>query len=235
MEKQRIIDIHTHVLPLVDDGSDSMERTISMLQVLKNEGVTDIFCTPHYRLDMFLTPAEEDLRVFNEVKSEVEKLGLDINLYLGQELHNAPEMLPLVKQGKAITIADSKYILLEFSWHNEGDFVSVVKEYVDSGYIPIVAHFERFNYYSLEMAKNLRNAGDKFQVNAFSFFGVEKVERQQNVFEMFENGLVDYIASDLHHWKKPYIKDCYALICEKYGKDKADKVFYQNALDIIGE
>ncbi len=232
---KRIVDIHTHILPLVDDGSDGMERTLQMIKNLQSEGVTDIICTPHYRLDMFLTTAKEDAKVFEQVKTEVQKAGLKVKLYLGQELHNAPEMLPLVKSGKAITLNNSKFVLLELSWHVMGDFVSVIKEYKANGYIPIIAHYERFNYYSLDDVKKLREAGALFQVNAFSFFGVEKAEMQTAVFEMLENGFVDFVASDYHHWKKPYIKDCYYLICNKYGVDTADKIFFKNSLKILGE
>lgn len=232
---ERIIDIHTHILPCVDDGSDGMARTLDMIKNLASEGVTDIVCTPHYRLDMFLTPATEDKRVFEQVKKEVEDLGLKVKLYLGQELHDATEMLSQVKSGQAITINGTKFVLLELDWHTKGDYLSVVKDYKANGYTPILAHYERFCYYNLDDVKELRKAGALFQVNAFSFFGVESEQHKINVLEMLDNGLVDFISSDYHHWKKPYIKDCYAFILKKYGVETARKVFCDNALKLLGE
>ena len=232
--ERRIIDVHTHILPNVDDGSRGIEDTLTMLKNAKKEGVTDIVFTPHFRLDMFLTPASEDKRVFNEVVSTAKQNGININFYLGQELHYSPKMLPLINSGEALTINNGKYFLLEFSWHVPCDFVSIVKEYVEAGYTPIVVHFERFPYYSLETVRAMKNAGALMQINAFSLFKYEYPEHTPRAMEMLDNDLVDFIASDIHHYKKYFIKDAYEFITQKYGEKRAKDLFANNALKILG-
>lgn len=231
---KRIIDLHTHILPNVDDGSRGFDDTIRMLKEAQDEGITDIVFTPHFRLDMFLTPASQDKIVFEKVVSVAKENGIDLNFYLGQELHYAPEMLSLIQKGDALTLNNGKYFLLEFSWHVPCDFVSIVKEYVKAGYTPIVVHFERFPYYSLETVRAMKNAGALMQINAFSLFGYEWPEHTPRAMEMLDNDLVDFIASDIHHYKKFFVKDAYEFIAQKYGDARAEDLFKNNALKILG-
>ncbi len=239
IKKQGFIDIHSHVLPFVDDGSKSMEESLLMVKTAYDEGITDIIFTPHYRLDMFLTTWQEDLKVFNDFTAKIKNNGIPINCYLGQELHNAPEMLGQLKDGKAISLNGTKYVLLEFSWHQNGDYVFVVKEYINAGYQPIVVHYERFPYSTVDGYKQLKKAGALFQINAYSLFGWESERNKDLAFKMLDDGCVDFVASDMHGGYKFndrnfYIRDGYELIKEKYGDEVADNLFINNALKILG-
>ena len=240
MKKQGFIDIHSHVLPFVDDGSKSMEESLLMVKTAYDEGITDIIFTPHYRLDLFLTTWQEELKVFNDFTAKIKGLGIPINCYLGQELHNAPEMLGQLKDGKAISLNGSKYVLLELSWKQSSDYVSVVKEYINAGYQPIVVHYERYPYSTVEGYKQLKSAGALFQVNGYSLFGWENDKNREFAFKMFADGCVDFVASDMHGGSKFnnrnfYLKDGYELIKEKFGCEVADNVFINNALKILGK
>ena len=143
-------------------------------------------------------------------------------------------MLPLINSGEALTINNGKYFLLEFGWHVACDFVSAVKSYVDSGYTPIVVHFERFPYYSLDTVKEIKKAGALIQINAYSLFAYEDEERKRRGFELLDNNLVDFIASDIHQGKPLYMKGAYEIILEKYGEKRAKDLFANNALKILG-
>ena len=240
MKNQGFIDIHSHVLPFVDDGSKSMEESLLMVKTAYDEGITDIFFTPHYRLDMFLTPWQKEKEVFDDFTAKITGLGIPINCYLGQELHNAPEMLGQLKDGKAITLNGSKYVLIELSWHCSSDYVLVIKEYIDAGYQPIVVHYERYPYSTVDGYKQLKKAGALFQINAYSLFGWENEKNKEFALKMLEDGCVDFVASDMHGGSKFkdrnfYIKDAYELVKERFGKEVADNIFINNALKILGK
>ncbi len=100
-----MIDIHTHILPAVDDGSKSVENSIQMLKDLSANGVSDVVLTPHYR-GKYNTPKEvliQEFAKFKEVAKEV-----DINLYLGREIYCDRESLNLLSEGKLLTLNGTK-------------------------------------------------------------------------------------------------------------------------------
>ena len=83
-----MIDIHTHILPYVDDGSSDMSLSIDLIKQEIEFGVTDVFLTPHYmKIRNYLSPYDENLQIFEELKEEVNKQGLKINLHLGNEIY----------------------------------------------------------------------------------------------------------------------------------------------------
>ena len=143
------------------------------------------------------------------------------------------KMLSLIKSKEALTLNNGKYFLLEFGWHVACDFISAIKEYVDAGYTPIVVHFERFPYYALETVREIKKAGALIQINAFSLFAYENPMHTVNAFEMLDNDIVDFIASDIHHYKKFFIKEAYDLIVDKYGDARAKDLFCNNALKVL--
>ena len=231
---KRIFDIHSHILPAVDDGSPDMETSIRLLKEEVSEGVTDIILTPHYRLDMFLTPATTVQKVFNEFESEVAKNDIKVNLYLGQELHYAIEMLPLIKEKKALTLNGTNYILLEFSWHIKPENPSqIIKEFIDNGIIPIVVHYERFPYKTIDDIVEMKKVGALFQVNAYSLMGVEREERMFFAEDMLKNGLIDFISADYHKGKRLELTNAYNKVVSLVGEKTADKLFYLNAKEIL--
>ncbi len=231
---KRIFDIHSHILPNVDDGSPDISTSLALIKDEVREGVTDIILTPHYRLDMFLTPATTVQKVFNEFESEVAKNGIKVNLYLGQELHYAKEMLPLIKEKKALTLNGTNYILLEFSWHIKPENpVKIIKEYIDNGIIPIVVHYERFPYKAIEDVAMMKKVGALFQVNAYSIMGVEKEERMLFAEDMLKRGLIDFIAGDYHKGKRLELVNAYDKVVALTDEKTADKLFYLNAEKIF--
>ena len=83
----KVIDIHTHIIPNVDDGSFNLETSIFLIKEEIKQGITDIICTPHFRRGMFETSREEILENYNLLKEEIKKQNLNINIYLGQEIY----------------------------------------------------------------------------------------------------------------------------------------------------
>ena len=234
-----MIDIHAHVIPNVDDGSKSLEASIKLIEQEIEFGVTDLVCTPHYRRHMFETSAEDvNLSFFNLVQ-EVNKLNLNINLYLGQEIYcrtieGFEKTLNYLDENKVLTFQNCKYILLEFSYTRDIDISEIVYMAIKRGYKPIIAHVERYQYIdSSEKIEELIEAGAKIQVNASSIIGKDGGKRKKFVNKLISAGLIDFVGSDIHESRKNYFKSAYDSVCKKHSKDIAKKIFEENAKEII--
>jgi len=145
IDQERYIDIHSHILPGIDDGSKSMEETIRMLHIAAEEKITTIIATPHYEAGGD-NPSVEYLKdVLNQVQQEAYKVNKDFRLFLGNELYYSESIVEDLKSGKALTLAGSRYVLVEFSY--TVDFRTMyrgINNIIYNGYIPILAHAERY-------------------------------------------------------------------------------------------
>ncbi len=227
-----MIDIHTHVLPEVDDGSDSLESSVQMIKESVNQGTTDIILTPHFRGE-FKLPLKEIKAKFLEFKQHIDKLGIAVNLYLGQEIFIERDYKTLFKDDLVLSINDGKYILIEFDYDIKRDVTEVVYELVRMGYTPIIAHIERYYNYDVSLAFEVRELGGLIQVNAESLVGKQKRVFGRKVKKLLKEDLVDFIASDVHFSRENFLLKAYALVAKKYGKDRAQKIFIDNARKII--
>ena len=116
-----MIDIHTHVIPCIDDGSPSLETSIDMIKHEISIGVTSIICTPHHIYKRYEKSVEEIKSQFNLLKAKVEELKLPVKLYLGQEIcyTHRENIIAMLKEGKLLTINNTNRILLEFHFSRE--------------------------------------------------------------------------------------------------------------------
>ncbi len=227
-----MIDIHSHVLPMVDDGSNSVETSLEMVSNAIKQGVKHLFLTPHYR-GVFKLSKNQLKERFNEFRDYVLQKGLDINLYLGQEIHVDIDTKKSLSGDQLLTLNDSKYLLLEFNYNHECEIVEYVYEFKRMGYIPIVAHAERYSYFTLDDAFEVKSIGGLIQVNADSLLGKNKRSNKRLVAKMIKNGLVDFVAGDYHSNRNYLLAEAYKYSVKKFGSSVADKIFITNGQAII--
>ncbi len=226
-----MIDIHTHILPFVDDGSADADLSLSMLKECVEQGITDVILTPHYRKMYKKTPSE--------LKSEFEKFKslaegqLPINIYLGQEFYIDGDYKANINKGEALTINDTKYLLIEFEYINDVEMVDIVYEIKMLGYVPIVAHYERYFDSDLSQAIEIKNVGGLIQVNADSLVGASKKFYHKLIKQLFKNDLVDFVASDVHYDRENLLSKAKRFVEKKYGKEMANRLFIENAKKLI--
>lgn len=221
-----MIDIHSHILPEVDDGSENLEQSLQMLKETERQGITDVILTPHYRPD-YMPERENIEKQFAILKSAAKENGINVSLYLGQEIYAFSEMVKWLKEGKLLPMNDSKYILVEFSAKQEMDITETVYMLKTQGYIPIVAHLGRYFYADVETALEVKEIGGFIQLNATSLCG--SVFHRRRAMKFIKEGLADFIASDVHYKRKNDMLKAYMLVCKKFGKETADKLFTENA------
>lgn len=227
-----MIDIHSHFLPFVDDGSDSIESSITVLKQACDQGVTDIILTPHYRGE-YKEDGQSLLQKFNDFKQSVRDNNLNVNLYLGREIHITKDYKKEIEQCAFSTLNGSKYILIEFDFCDEQDIVNVVYELKMQGYIPIVAHLERYSYVDLSTAYQIKQTGGLIQINDESIIQPEWWEQKKLIKQLFKENMVDFVCSDMHVNRQYLMAKAYKKVVKRHGKETADAVFCDNALDII--
>lgn len=230
-----MIDIHTHIIHCVDDGSKSLEDSIQIIVNEIEQGVTDIICTPHYRLGMFETSGDQCKENFEILKSEVIKRKLPVNLYFGREVYYHQNALNTVLSSPVnYCINNTNIVLLEFSYTRNPDIEEIIYQFKRRGFQVIIAHIERYQYLNdIDDIRELKKMGALIQINASTIAGKHTLKEKHKVLKYIKEGLVDFVASDIHATRTNYMKKAYDIVAKKYGKDCALKLFGENAQMII--
>lgn len=196
-------DIHSHLIPDIDDGVKTLEESISIIRNLKELGYQKLITTPHIMSHRFPNTKETILSGLEKVKMELKKQNIDIIIEAAAEYYYDEYFIELIRKKDLLTFGDN-HILFELSYTaNPFGLEQVVYELLNYGYKPILAHPERYTYYSqsLEKYHNLKDLGLLFQINLNSlnkFYGKNpKIAAEYLV----ENSLVDFVGSDIHSLK----------------------------------
>ena len=228
-----MIDIHSHIIPFVDDGSSSIEQSLSMIDEAINQGITDIICTPHYRKNTFIVSADEIKENYLILKEKAKEKS--IKIFLGQEIYcrKTEEVIEMLHNKTVLPLNNSRFILLEFSYTEKIDISEVVYIANLKGYLPIIAHIERYHYLDLDAVKEIKSSGGFIQINASSLMGKEGTKQKKFILALLKERLVDFVASDIHQGRKNWMNKAYNLVGKKFGQEYSQKIFMNNALIIL--
>ena len=232
------IDIHCHILPEVDDGAKNIEQSLEMLRIAAKDGITDIIATPHFHYRRGHATPEEIRRKVQELNAAAKAEGINITVYPGNELYYTHELLEKVKAGEALTLADSDYVLLEFSPDVEKSKLQrAVYKFLGEGYYPIIAHMERYEAFrkDREFAYTIEEMGAYYQINAGSLMGSAGWNTKRFARTMLEQGMVKFIATDAHDTNKRYpgFGKAAEWIAKKYGEEDLWEYLRDNPQKII--
>lgn len=200
-----MIDFHSHILPNIDDGSRSLNETIHILKEAQKAGFTKIISTSHYIDGYYEANEEQRAKLLNEVKENFQ--GME--LYLGNEIYITNQMTDLLSEKKASTINNSKYVLFELPMNTKAmDVKEVVFRLMEKGYVPIIAHPERYKYVkeNIEYVRELADMGVLFQSNYGSSIGMYGKKAQKTQKRLLEEGLIQFFGSDVHTVEQVYTK-----------------------------
>lgn len=229
------LDIHAHVLPNVDDGAKDMETAVKLLEMLKEQGVTDVIATPHFY------PIEDSIEEFVEIVDTAynnlkqETLGKELpNVYLGCELRyfNGIGKSGAIKQ---FVIKGTNYLLLELDYGAEVT-KTVLQDIIDikeqQGLIPILAHIERYSKVK-GFKKLLKLISDGYAIAHINAGAVITKETTRLCEKLIKGGYASFLASDTHsvHNRPPLIKDALDVITDRLGRSAANRLIIKsNAL-----
>ena len=129
-----MIDIHSHILPFVDDGSASLEKSFALIKEEVENGIDRIVLTPHYKSGHYETKPEKIKEVFEFFKNQVYEKISGVKLFLGQEVYVDESVYNKIKNGNVITINDTNCILIEFNFFDETDIQNYVYNIIKLGF-----------------------------------------------------------------------------------------------------
>ena len=196
------VDIHSHLIPAIDDGVKTLDASVDIIRQIQELGFKKIITTPHIMSHRFPNTKEIILKGHHRLQKELKKQEIDIELEVAAEYYYDEHFLDLIRKNEIISFGE-KYVLFELSYTVK-PFVleQSVAKLIALGYKPVLAHPERYNYYSSEKHyRSLKEMGLAFQINAISTQGFYGPRVKKAVEKIIDLGLVDFIGSDIHSQK----------------------------------
>ena len=235
-----MIDIHSHLIYGVDDGSKSIETSLKILDDLSKNGITDIILTPHYITDTnYVSSKTENITKFLELKREVKKQGININIYLGNEIYIDPNILELIKENKMCTLNNSEYILVELPMSgNYPDYQEIFSDLIKIGFKVVLAHPERYAAFQKDYSKVLEmvDMGVLLQCNIDSITGYYGNNAKKTIKRILKDKLVTFVGTDIHSVKNDYsyLEKAKNKFKKYLTDEEIEDIFVNNPKRIIG-
>lgn len=234
-----MVDIHSHILPYVDDGASHLSTAIEMLKHASLANTKSIVLTPHCNLYEDQKNLKEEMQaVFNAFKAKVENENIDIDIYLGAEVFCNNGVVDLAKNNLLPTINGSRFMLVEFDFGASSKYIcDMISSLSALGYVPIVAHPERYHCVQNRMnsALDFMNCGALLQVNKSSLFGEFGIGARNCAYELINHRLVQFVASDAHtvFRRNTDMELAFDMVREDFGDKMAQKLFNINPMAVI--
>jgi len=229
------IDIHCHILPGVDDGPETVEESLEMVEMAAESGTSHIFCTPHVYPEVYDTNQDSIKRAVGELTSE---LSNRVKLFFGGDVRIVPDLIERLEKQEVPTLNGSPYLLIEFPSqiipHYTGRLIFNLRR---QGLIPIVTHPERCACFARDFTalQVLRDQGCMFQLTAMSLLKDVTKQLRKVAYTMIENGFADFIASDGHstRHRAPVLSKAYDEIRRRFSQNLAEELFFENPQKIL--
>lgn len=234
-----MIDIHSHILPGVDDGAEDMYDALEMARMAVDSGVTAMVATPHCNIPGLFDNyyGEYYMEVFRELENALKEENIPLKLYAGMEVFLNSRVPKLLTEKKLLTINGSRFMLVEFAFDEEPEYMlKMLKEISSMGIHPIIAHPERYRCVQDDprIAYRWRRKGYLIQVNKGSLQGRFGRHSYYTAHDLMSHNLISVIASDCHSpfQRTPHILDVYDELSNEYSKQIMDILLRENPLRI---
>ena len=234
-----MIDIHTHLLPSIDDGPETIEESIELCKIAANDGIKKIVATPHSKDGVYEAKSDKILEAVDVLNLKLKENQIDIEILPGSETHIHEGLVESVESGKVLTINNSgKFILFELPFvfipPGTEKFVFNLKA---NGIVPIIAHAERISAFQKnpELVGQLVKVGALVQVNALAQTGRAGPIEKECVELLLKNKWVHFIASDVHSLagRPPILSKAVGNAAGIVGEEEARTLVCHNPEQII--
>ncbi len=216
------IDMHSHILPSLDDGAATLEDSLQLIQRLSGLGIQKFFFTPHIFEGMYPNTAQSIANAYEKIA--LSKYAELAGGYAAEYMVDT-YFAGLIQNGEGLITLPNNYVLIEMSYIQESTLIEkVIFDLQVNGYKPILAHPERYVFYhgNVNAIKRLRELGCLLQLNLLSLYGYYGSNEKKAARQLSEKGLVDLVGSDVHHMRHikalehwigkedlwPYLKQC---------------------------
>ncbi|SDZ86088.1 Tyrosine-protein phosphatase YwqE [Arachidicoccus rhizosphaerae] len=195
-------DIHSHILPGIDDGAQNIEDSLKLVESMYKHGYRKMVATPHSSEDIYPNDTATILARRDLLREAVLKEGIDMQIEAAAEYMIDERFVKMVESGEQMLTIHENRVLVEMSYLLESPYLhNGLFALQTHGYQPILAHPERYNFYhnSLEKYDELKEKGCLFQLNLIAFSGYYGKHVKKVASYLFEKGMYDYVGSDIHH------------------------------------
>jgi protein-tyrosine phosphatase len=222
-----LIDLHSHILPEVDDGADSVETALAMAEMAVADGIEVMACTPHFMPGMYDNQAADIRMRVNHLNEILIERGINLALVTGSDAHIRPDFLTCLREGTILTLHDSRYVLFEPP-HNllPQRLEDLLFNITMSGFVPILTHPERLKWIeqSYDVFVTLAKQGVWMQITAGSLTGRFGKRPQYWSQRMLAEGLVSILATDAHNTRSrpPLLSEAYHYAVAEVGTGEAN-------------
>lgn len=237
-----MIDLHSHVLPGVDDGAADIDEALAICRMAVKDGVTDLVATPHLRHASYWNDDAHGLEAtFLALRETVEHEEMGLNLHLGGEIAVSDSSVEeLLRPGgsRLFSMAGGKWVLLEFDFQGYGpDPVETVWEVAVKGFRPIVAHPERLRWMASDfgLLAALARHGATFQLTAMSLTGEFGRIARDAAHQLADRGFVHFVSSDAHdpRLRRPGLSAARDVVAKSWGQDAARRLFVDHPRAVL--
>lgn len=193
------VDIHSHLLPGIDDGAPTLDHSIAMIQKFVNLGYKKLVTTPHIMADSYPNTPETIGSALALVQAEIKRLNISIDISAAAEYYADEYFLQLI-DGKRLLTFCGNHVLFEFSFHQAPLHTDeLIFKLQANNYKPMLAHYERYSFFhSTRNARELREKGVLIQVNINSLTGHYGPQAQKLAQSLIDEKLVDLMGTDCH-------------------------------------
>ena len=234
-----MIDIHSHLIFDVDDGSRSLEESINILSMMYEAGVTDMIITPHYIIDSkYMSSKDINEDKLKQIKEELNKRNINMNLSKSNEIFIDNKIFEYLKDNKVSTLNNTNYILVELPMSGiyEG-YQDILYSLVHKGYKVILAHPERYISFQKDFNKvyEVLELGVLLQSNYGSILGDYGLGSKRMIKRLMKEKLITYMSSDIHRLRSSNFIDRAKSKMKKYYTDEEiNNLTNNNMKELIG-
>jgi protein-tyrosine phosphatase len=195
------VDIHSHLMPGIDDGARTFKQTLSLVQALQGFGVSQFVTTPHTMHHVWDNTKENILSLKKNTVLELEKNSIRVPFRAASEYLMDDQFVKLFQAGELLTLKDN-YVLVEMSYMSAPmQLYDILFDLQVAGYIPVLAHPERYTFYhnNFEEYEKLKRVGCLFQLNLLAVVGYYGASIAKVAEQLLQKGMYDFVGSDVHH------------------------------------
>lgn len=233
-----MIDLHCHLLPGVDDGSKDLSMSLEMARIFVADGVTHLTCTPHITPGVWTNTGPQIRAAIADLQAALDAEGIDLTLYPGADNHMTPHFVTGLREGRLLTLADSRYVLVEPPHHvappRLEDFFFGIRA---AGYVPILTHPERLTWIEgqYDIVRRLVAGGIWMQVTSGSLTGRFGKRVRALALRMLKDGLVHVMATDAHDPERrpPDLSEGWKVACDEVGQEEAERLVLHRPFAIL--
>jgi protein-tyrosine phosphatase len=233
-----MIDLHSHILPGVDDGAPDLNTSLEMARIAVADGITHMACTPHIVAGVYDNSARTISDAVAMLQRHLREAQIPLELFVGADAHIAPDLPERLTSGDVPTLNKSRYFLLEPTHHILPPRIEeLASRLIKAGFIPILTHPERLTWIvsHYTVIERLNDAGCLIQLTAGSIEGAFGRMALYYAERLIDEGRVDIVASDAHgaDTRQPCLSRARTSLAARIGEEEAEKMVLQRPYEVL--